>query len=60
MLKKKRRKRLISTWIWQLRSRQYRVRAVIVQIVLKALATVSAKLSKSLEKLEIEGTIGSL
>ena len=55
MLKKKRRKRLISTWIWQ-----FRVRAVIVQIVLEALATVPAKLSKTLKKLEIKDVIGSL
>ena len=55
MLKKKRRKRLISTWIWQ-----FRVRAVIVQIVLEALATVPAKLSETLKKLEIKDVIGSL
>ena len=40
--------------------RQLRVKAVIVPIVLGALGTVPAKLSKSLEKLEIEDVIGSL
>ena len=40
--------------------RQFRVMAVIVPIVLGALGTVPAKLSKSLEKLEIEDVIGSL
>ena len=40
--------------------RQFRVKAVIVPIVLAALGTVPAKLSKSLEKLEIEDVIGSL
>ena len=40
--------------------RQFRVKAVIVPIVLGALGTVPAKLSKSLEKLEIEDVIGSL
>ena len=40
--------------------RQLRVKAVIVPIVLGALGTVPAKLSKSLEKLEIDDVIGSL
>ena len=40
--------------------RQFRVKTVIVPIVLGPLGTVPAKLSESLEKLEIEGIIGSL
>ena len=40
--------------------RQFRVKTVIVPIVLGALGTVPAKLSKSLEKLEIDDVIGSL
>ena len=40
--------------------RQFRVKIVIVPIVLGALGTVPAKLSKSLEKLEIDNVIGSL
>ena len=40
--------------------RQFRVKTVIIPIVLGALGTVPAKLSKSLEKLEIEDLIGSL
>ena len=40
--------------------RQYRVKTVIVPIALGALGTVPAKLSKSLEKLEIDDVIGSL
>ena len=39
--------------------RQYRVQTVIEPIVLRALGTVLAKLSKPLEKLEIEDVIGS-
>ena len=39
--------------------RQFRVKTVIVPIVLGALGTVPAKLSKSLEKLEIDNVIGS-
>ena len=39
--------------------RQFRVKTVIVPIVLGALRTVPAKLSKSLEKLEIDDVIGS-
>ena len=37
--------------------RQFRVKAVIVPIVLGALGTVPAKLSKSLEKLEIDDAV---
>ena len=40
--------------------RQFRVKTVIVPIVLGALGTVPAKLSKSLEKLEVDDVIGSL
>ena len=40
--------------------RQFRVKTVIVPIVLEALGTVPAKLSKSLEKLEIDDVIRSL
>ena len=40
--------------------RQFRVKTVIIPIVLGALGTVPAKLSKLLEKLEIEDLIGSL
>ena len=40
--------------------RQFRVKTMIVPIVLGALGTVPAKLSKSLEKLEIDDVIGSL
>ena len=40
--------------------RQFRVKIVIVPIVLGALGTVPAKLSKSLEKLEIDDIIGIL
>ena len=40
--------------------RKFRVKTVIVPIVLEALGTVSAKLSKSLGKLEIDDVIGSL
>ena len=40
--------------------RQYRVKTVIVPIALGALGTVPAKLSKSLEKLELDDIIGSL
>ena len=40
--------------------RQFRVNTVIVPIVIGALGTVPAKLSKSLEKLEIDDVIGSL
>ena len=40
--------------------RQFRVKTVIVPIVSGALGTVPAKISKSLEKLEIDGIIGSL
>ena len=40
--------------------RQFRVKTVIVPIVLGALGAVPAKLSKSLEKLEIDDVIGSL
>ena len=40
--------------------RQFKVKTVIVPIVLGALGTVPAKLSKSLEKLEIDDVIGSL
>ena len=58
MLKKRRRKRLISRWIWQLW--QFRVKTVIVPIVLGALWTVSTKLSESLEKSEIEDITGRL
>ena len=39
--------------------RQFRVKTVIVPIVLGALGTVPAKLSKSLEKLEIDDVTGS-
>ena len=39
--------------------RQYRVKTVIEAIVLRDLGTVLAKLSKLLEKLEIEDVIGS-
>ena len=39
---------------------QFRVKAVIVPIVLGALGTIPAKLSESLEKLEIKDAIGSL
>ena len=38
-------------------SRQFRVKAVIVPIALGALGTVPAKLSKSLEKLEIDDVV---
>ena len=38
--------------------RQFRVKTVIVPIVLGALGTVPAKLSKSLEKLEIDELLG--
>ena len=40
--------------------RQFRVKTVIVPIVFGALGTVPAKLSKSLEKLEVDDVIGSL
>ena len=40
--------------------RQFRVKTVIVPIVLGALGTVPAKLSESLEKLELEDAIGNL
>ena len=40
--------------------RQFRVKTVIVPIVLGALGTVPGKLSESLEKLEIGDVIGSL
>ena len=40
--------------------RQFTVKAVIVPIVLGALGTVPAKLSESLENLEIKDVIGSL
>ena len=40
--------------------RQFRVKTVILPIVLGALGTVPAKLSKSLEKLEIDDATGSL
>ena len=40
--------------------RQFRVKTVIVPIVFGALGTVPAKLSKLLEKLEIDDIIGSL
>ena len=40
--------------------RQFRVKTVIVPNVLGPLGTVPAKLSESLEKLEIEDVIGSL
>ena len=40
--------------------RQFRVKTVIVPIVLGALGAVPEKLSESLEKLEIEDIIGSL
>ena len=40
--------------------RLFRVKAVVVSVVLGALGTVPAKLSKSLEGLEIEDVIGSL
>ena len=40
--------------------KQFRVMTVIVLIVLGDLGTVPAKLSESLEKLEIEDIIGSL
>ena len=61
MLEKRKRKRLISTWIWKLEvRRQFRVKTVIVPIVLGALGAVPEKLSESLEKLEIEDIIGSL
>ena len=40
--------------------RQFRVKTVIIPIVLGALGTVPAKLSKSLEKLEKQDLIGSL
>ena len=40
--------------------RKFRVKTVIVPIVLGALETVPTKLSESLEKLEIEDVIGSL
>ena len=40
--------------------RQFRVKTVIVPVVLGALLTVPAKLSESLETLEIEDVIGSL
>ena len=40
--------------------RQFTVKTVIVPIVLGALGTVPAKLTKSLEKLEIDDLIGSL
>ena len=39
---------------------QFRVKAVIVPIVLGDLGTIPAKLSESLEKLEIKDVIGSL
>ena len=40
--------------------RQFTVKAVIVPIILGALGTVPAKLSESLENLEIKNVIGSL
>ena len=40
--------------------RQFRVKTVIVPILLGALGTIPAKLPESLEKLEIEDVIGSL
>ena len=40
--------------------RQFTVKAVIVPIILGALETVPAKLSESLENLEIKDVIGSL
>ena len=40
--------------------RQFRVKTVIVSIVLRAFETVPAKLSESLEKLKTEDLIGSL
>ena len=40
--------------------RQFSVKTLIVPIVLGALGTVPAKLSKSLQKLEIDDIIGSL
>ena len=40
--------------------RQFRVKTVIVTVILGALGTVPAKLSKLLEKLEIHDVIGSL
>ena len=40
--------------------RQFRVKTVVVPIALRAFRTVPAKLSKSLEKLELDDIIGSL
>ena len=40
--------------------RQFRVKTVVVPIALRAFGTVPAKLSKSLEKLELDNIIGSL
>ena len=40
--------------------RQFRVKTVVVPILLGALGTIPAKLPESLKKLEIEDVIGSL
>ena len=60
MLKKKRRGRLMYIDLTAEVRRQFTVKAVIVPIILGALGTVPAKLSESLENLEIKDVIGSL